>query len=328
MKYANKKLNKIEGYKGVVEDIDLALYKGAYIIDSAYFMKEGAGFDKPFMAAGKVTVMIDWNALFQHGQLVAYVMIDDAELNFMIAPSESDSTGKVQQFGKGVNWLQHFKKMSPLKFNKLEVTNSRINYIDQTKSPHIDGYIRDIRISGSNLQNVQKLDDPLPGELKLSGIAKGGGSLDLSINLNMHKKPMDLNYDLVLKEVDIVDWNDLMKSTTGLDFESGIFSCFSEMKVKDGKIDGYVKPIIENLSIYSENKEQGSFLDKAWEAIAGGIVEIFENQKKEQFASRVPISGTLDDTEINAVRAIWNIFRNAFVEAFSKELEHDVSVSE
>ncbi|HAJ81870.1 MAG TPA: hypothetical protein DCO64_05460, partial [Zunongwangia profunda] len=38
--YVNKTLNNIPGYHGHVEDIDIALWRGAYTIDSLVLIKE------------------------------------------------------------------------------------------------------------------------------------------------------------------------------------------------------------------------------------------------------------------------------------------------
>ncbi len=321
LKYANKKLAKIQGYKGVVKDVDLALYKGAYIIDSVYFTKEGADFPEPFMAAGKVIVMIDWNALLGHGKLVAFVTVENARLNFSVAKSGSGK--KIKQTGKGVNWLEHFRKMSPLEFNRLEVRNSAIYFQDYTTKPEIRVYLNSIRISGSNLQNTKNVKQAFPGELHLTANSLGGGKLNLSVGVNMQKKPMDVNTNLEFEDMVLKEWNDLIQAKSGLDIEAGSFNCYSEIEVSDGKIDGYIKPVIDNLKIKAKKEHEG-FFDKAWEAIAGGIASLLENHKEEQIASRIPVSGTIDDVDADVPAAILNTFKNAFTKAFSKELEHSV----
>lgn len=327
LKMANKRLNKVEGYKGVVENVKLRLYKGAYIIDSTYFMKETGEFEEPFMAAEEVEIMIDWDVLFRHGELVALIIVNNAEMNFAVR--EDDETGeKVKQFGTGVKWLQHFKKMSPLKFNRLIVKSSRINYMDYTTGPITSAYAYNIRIEATNLQNVKGKEEALPGDMTMSATTLGGGIIDLSSRVNFVKKPMDLNINLVLESMDIVDWNDFMKVHTNLDFESGIFNLYSEIKVENGRVNGYVKPLIDNVSLLNWEQEKGGFFDKAWEAIAGAVTEIFENQEEDQIASRVPISGEVKGTDADVMQGVWNIFKNAFVEAFDKGLEGEIDPGE
>ncbi len=328
LKTANNKLSKIERYRGVVEDVDLRLYKGTYIIDSSYFMKKTGDFEEPFMAAEEVEIMVDWDALFRNGKLVALIIVNNAEMNFSVRWKNRETGEKIKQFGKGVDWLQHFKKMSPLMFNRLIVKNSRINYIDYTTEPVTSAYLNDIRIHATNLQNITSKDEPLPGDMTMSATTMGGGILDFSSRVNFVKKPMDLNINMTIEGMDIVDWNDFMIAYTSLDFESGVFNLYSEIEVKNGKVNGYVKPLIDNVSLLNWDQEKGSFLDKAWEAIAGAVTEVFENQEEDQLSTRVPISGEVKGADADVLTGIWNIFKNAFIEAFNKELEHDVDPGE
>ena len=60
----------------------------------------------------------------------------------------------------------------------------------------------------------------------------------------------------------------------------------------------------------------------AYEALAEGVTKVFKNQSKDQFATRVAISGTIGDKNMSASDAIIGILRNAFVEAYKPNLEH------
>jgi len=59
-------------------------------------------------------------------------------------------------------------------------------------------------------------------------------------------------------------------------------------------------------------------LEVAWQALAQGITAIFTNHKKDQFATRVPISGGIDDKKIGTRRAIVNVPHNAFVKPYTR----------
>ena len=59
----------------------------------------------------------------------------------------------------------------------------------------------------------------------------------------------------------------------------------------------------------------------AYEAVAEGVTKLFKNQAKDQFATRVTISGNIDQKNVSAMEAIVGILRNAFVEAYKPNLE-------
>src|ERR1700684_2747647 len=62
----NKQLTHIKGYYGHVEDIDVALIRGAYIIKSIKLDKTGGKIPVPFFSADVADLAIEWNGIF-HG---------------------------------------------------------------------------------------------------------------------------------------------------------------------------------------------------------------------------------------------------------------------
>lgn len=323
---ANKKLEGIKGFEGVVEDVDLKLYKGMYIIDSVYFLNKDTLFNEPLMAAREVKVQIDWEALFDSGEVVAKITVVKPEVNIETRWDEKNGEKKMQT-GQGVKWFDHFKKMSPLRFNKLNVQDGDVFYTDFTTSPNVDFRVNNISISASNLQNTKKLDTILPGNLNMSALLLNNGALEMKGALNFLKDPPDMSTNLTIEGMQLANANDAMRVYTNLDFDTGIFNLYSEMKINDGQIDGYIKPVMDNVSIISKNENE-DFLNTAWEYIAGGIVEVFENQKADQLATRVPVAGSIKDINTDRSVALWNILENAFVDAFRKSLEGSVEFKE
>lgn len=323
---ANKKLEGIKGFEGVVEDVDLKLYKGMYIIDSVYFLNKDTLFPEPLMIAKEVKVQIDWEALFDSGEVVAKITVVKPEVNIETRWDGEEGVKK-RQTGQGVKWFDHFKKMSPLRFNQLNVEDGNVFYTDFTTSPNVDFRMTNISISASNLQNTKKLDTILPGDIHMSALLLNGGELEMNGALNFLKDPPDMNMNLTIEGMQLANANDAMRVYTNLDFDTGIFNLYSEMKMNDGQIDGYMKPVMDNVSIISKNENE-DFLNTAWEYIAGGIVEVFENQQADQLATRVPVSGSIKNVNSDRSAALWNILENAFVDAFRKSLEGSVEFQE
>jgi uncharacterized protein involved in outer membrane biogenesis len=318
---SNKKLEAIEKYDGNIKDVDLRLYKGAYIIKEVAFNKNEGDFSSPFMAANRVEVRIDPSALFKHGKWVAYVIIDSSEINFTRKWKGVGQQTKIAQTGMEVNWLEHFQQLSPLSFNRLEIRNSRINITDHTTKPTIYFQVRSIQVDADNLQNITKVDSPMPGSMHVSAITTGNGKADISMKIDFKNKPPDLDLDFAYEGADMTEWNRIFRAFTDMDLESGQFFCYSELKIKNGDVDGYIKPVMENIEILDHD---GSFLEKIKEAIAEGVKKLAENEKTDQVSSQVPISGTIKDPDIGTIEALSNILKNAFVEAYHKELNRTI----
>src|SRR3569833_562233 len=73
--YVNKKLNELEGYTGHVEDIDISLYRGAYVIKELTLKKKTDPAKYPFLHIDRTDLSVERRALFQ-GRLVGEVVLD------------------------------------------------------------------------------------------------------------------------------------------------------------------------------------------------------------------------------------------------------------
>ena len=88
--YANKALEEVPGYYGHINDIDIALIRGAYIINTFYLNKvDSVTFDQtPFLSANKMDLSVEWRALF-HGRLVGELQVYTPKLMFTKDKAES-----------------------------------------------------------------------------------------------------------------------------------------------------------------------------------------------------------------------------------------------
>ena len=64
--------------------------------------------------------------------------------------------------------------------------------------------------------------------------------------------------------------NDLLRAYANVDVVDGTFSFFSELRIADGKIDGYVKPLFQDVDVYDREQDQKEgFFRKLWEKHRG-----------------------------------------------------------
>ena len=74
------------------------------------------------------------------------------------------------------------------------------------------------------------------------------------------------------------------------------------------------------MSIFNPAKEDNP-ITAVWEAILEGVTRIVRNYSKDRFGTKVPFSGTFERPNPEILTTIGNAFRNAFIKAFSGELE-------
>ena len=91
--YVNRTLDRNPMYAGKIGDVRIQLWRGAYSIDDITISKTTGNVPVPFFAAKRVDFAIQWDALL-HRKVVGRVLMQDAELNFVDAPTEGeDQTG-------------------------------------------------------------------------------------------------------------------------------------------------------------------------------------------------------------------------------------------
>jgi hypothetical protein len=66
----NRVLSEIPGYHGWVDDIDIALYRGAYVINGLHLYKNGN--KQPMLDFPKTDISIEWKSLFK-GRIVSEI---------------------------------------------------------------------------------------------------------------------------------------------------------------------------------------------------------------------------------------------------------------
>lgn len=317
--YINKTLVELPGYTGKIEDVDIALFRGAYVIDGLQVLKEDGDYTLPFISVDRIDFSIQWNALFK-GKLVGEVIFDRPTLRFLDHKQENKD-----QYGEGVDWTEPVKKWIPVKINKLLIQDGKVYFKNPTSKPDVDLYISGVKFEINNLRNADKLTSKLPSDFYMSGVTIGDGALTAQGKINVLKPIPDFDLSFKLESVDIVALNDFLKVYSNVDAEKGNFSLYSEIAIDDAMISGYVKPIIKDLKIIDLTKDSQNPVQLVWESIVAAVTSIFTNHNKDQFASKVPFEGSLKDPDVKIFQSIWNVFRNAFVKAFKNKVDDAIT---
>lgn len=318
--YVNKTIHNLKGYDGSVRDIDIHLWRGAYQIHDLNIVKESGAIPTPFVKAKTIDLAVDWRALF-HGAIVAEIHLYDAELNFATSKG-----GREQQTGKEANWINFIDKLSPLDINRLLIHDGKVAYKDFSASPQVDVFIDNIRMEVLDLRNVDNENIALPSTLNLTGTSIGKGQLTLRGKMNILKNTPDFDMDMDFENISLPAINNYSRDRAAIDFVSGVLSVYAEVAAKDGRITGYVKPVVRNIEMVSSRQDNNPF-NYIWESIASFFIEIFSNQPHDQFATRIEIEGTVDNPQTNIWSTIGGILSNAFVQAFSQSTDGTVDFS-
>lgn len=318
LKQINTRLGTLPEYEGHVEDIDLALYRGAVQLNDFSLHKKQGDEIIPFVSIETVDFSIDWKALF-NGRIVARTTTIRPTVNFV---ASTDTTE--EQFGGDYLWFEELAEMRPLEINKFEVVDGEIHYRQFDSEPKIDLVVSNIDIVAKNLRNVVSKNKTLPSSIDVSATVLDSGNLTSSVKINLIKEIPDLNANVSLESVGIPSFNDYLRVHTKMDAAKGELNFYSEVAVDDGNIRGYFKPLIEELD-WAQQGENATLLGKIKEGGSDLLSKLLSNPKSQKIASKIPLSGSIEDTDVNIWRTMYYLFRNAFVDAIEGEVEHTIS---
>jgi len=318
--YLNGRLARMGSYSGHIADIDIHLWRGAYSIDRLTIQKVDGKVPVPFFDTARADISLSWRALAR-GRLRGKVDFYQPVLNFVDGRGEGDT-----QTGKGVDWRQPLRALVPTRIEELNVMDGTVTFHNFVSSPKVDLKMTEVNGTATNLTNVQGEGGSRVAHMHATAKVLGDAPLEMRAEFDPLQELGDFRYELSVRDIKLVKANDLARAYTGLDFAGGEGDFFMELQARDRRLDGYAKPLFHGLKIFSwkqdVEQEKKNPLKLAYEAVAEGVTKIFKNQSKDQFATRVPISGTIGGKSMSPVEAILGILRNAFVEAYKPSLEH------
>ena len=131
-----------------------------------------------------------------------------------------------------------------------------------------------------------------------------------------------------LKDLRLPELNEFLKYYMAVVARDGTFSMFTEATAKEGRFDGYVKPVVKNLDILRLKPEKKSLGEVIKGFFAKILEAVFENKSKQQLATKIEFSGTFENPKVSVWSAISNLLRNAFVQALDPSLEGSVAPAE
>jgi hypothetical protein len=319
LKYVNNALAGIKGYYGHVEDVDLAIIRGAYQINDLLLVKVDTVTQQkdtiPFFKTRRIDLSVQWKAIFK-GRIVGEIEVMDPVLNFVKGKHQNED---VKQ--DTTDFTEVLKKLMPLTVNHFKIVNGQVHFRDPYASPAIDVPLSNIQVLADNLSNVNDSNKVLPASIQASGDMYGG-SMKLNVKLNPLEKQPTFDLNAGIDNVDMTSLNPFFKKYGKFEVDKGNFGLYTEFAAKNGNFRGYVKPLLKDVEVAKE----GTFGQIVWANVVSGIKWVFENHKKDQVATKVPIEGRFENPNTSLWTAISYILRNAFVLALQPSVDNEIGI--
>jgi len=317
LRFVNRKLDEMPGYRGHVEAVHIHLWRGAYSIEQIRLDKVDGKVPVPFFSARDVDLSVEWKALFQ-GKIVSEITLDHPTLNFVAGPTDKQSQTGID------GWQKVVEDLFPFTINRFEIREGDIHFRDFHQKPRVDIHLDHLNAIATGLTNAQEQSSSLPARFNLTGRAMDHAplSIDMKIAPLALQPTFDLNAEL--KDLKLVTLNDYFNAYALIDVEGGTLSLFTEMTAQDGGFKGYIKPLTKDIDILSLKHDSKNPLRLAWEATVAAVAQIFENQPKSQVGTQIPFSGRFSDPKPDVWKTVGTLLRNAFIRALNPKLDNSI----
>jgi hypothetical protein len=200
-----------------------------------------------------------------------------------------------------------------IRIAELDVTRSALAFANAVADPPYRLYLSDVAMKIRNITNQRAAGR---GDMALTGKFMGTGATTLNARYQPAEPTPDLDVRVAINSTEMKRMNEFWKAHAKFDVVAGEFTFFSELAVRDGMLTGYVKPLLKDVDVYDSAQDRGkNIVRKAYEAVVGALSGVLENQPRDEVATRVDISGRIDQPQVSPVEAAGRLFQNAFFKA-------------
>ncbi|MGM7282405.1 DUF748 domain-containing protein [Pseudomonas guariconensis] len=318
--YLNDRLADMGDYRGHITDVDLAWWRGAYQINELKIVKTSGKVPVPFLDAPLIDLAVSWRSLWYDHAVVAEVVFVHPELNFVDGGNKQNS-----QTGQGTDWRRQLEKLLPITLNEVRIENGTLTFRNFNSKPPVDLKATQLDASIRNLTNVRdekgRRDAHFDGTARLLGDAR----VESRATFDPFSDFDDFEFRLRATGIQLRRFNDFASAYGKFDFNAGHGDLVIEAQAEKGRLHGYIKPLLRDVDVFNwqqdvEDKDKG-FFRSIWEALVGASETVLKNQPKNQFATRVELSGSVHQRNISAFEAFLQILRNGFIQAFNARYE-------
>ena len=313
-RYVNDVLADIPGYNGAVEDIDISLIRGAYVIHNLYLNKVDAGSEVPYLDLGTTDISVEWKSLLK-GKIVGEVIMTNPKFIYVFEDQQGEDEADIE------DWTKALTDLVPIDINHLEIIDGKAAFVEVTADPTIDLNMHSIHLTADNLRNVVSKERNLPSNVAGTAVSIGNGTVNLNGRMNLVKQVPDMDMSFSLENADIAALNDFTNHYAGIDFAEGNFNLYSELAIADGFLTGYIKPLLKDSKLI---EKEDKFFEKLWEGFVGFFKFVLKNQKTDTLATKIPLQGDLNDVKSQVLPAIFNIFKNGWISGFKGIVDDEV----
>jgi hypothetical protein len=216
----------------------------------------------------------------------------------------------------------HNKPQTLILIDHADIIDSELGFVNNAaKSP----YRVFIGQGALHLKNISNHLREGSGTVTLTGQFMGTGTTVMSGTFRPETKSPDFDLYIKIERTQMRAMNELLRAYGDFDVTAGLFSLYSELSVKNGRVEGYIKPLFKDMKVYDARQDkEKSLFHQLYEGLVGGVAHLLENRPREEVATKTDLAGALEHPRTSTWQTVVNLVKNAFVKAILPGFEKAV----
>lgn len=254
--------------------------------------------------------------------LIKKIILNNLEADYLHEAPTAPTKKIAKEIGKTTREYSN-KPSLEVKVDQLEMRGAQVGYVNRAAKPAYHVFFTDAQLTVRNLSNHLKEG---VARAHMEGKFMGSGPSQIELAFRPESKGPDLDLTVSIVDTDMTKMNDLFRAYGNFDVVAGLFSFFSEIKVRQGKIEGYVKPLFREMKVYDRRQDrEKNLFRQLYEGLVGGISALLKNTPRKEVATEIPVSGDIESPQTSTWQTILNLIQNAFFKAILPGFEREVS---
>jgi hypothetical protein len=326
----NRKLAELPNVTGRVDAVKLAVWRGAVVVTDFVLYERGHEGEPPLVHVRRASMRLAPDAWFT-GKLGGSAVVDGAEFNivkrqqFGGAKEAADAAAKAidEKKDEAARWQDTLREAFPMELTRFELKNARVHFVDRSHQPNAEMTVEDLRVVATELQNRADpgQSERYPTHVEIHGTTTGQGKLHASVEVDLFAEKPRFSASFEITGMQLPAVNSFLQAYASADVSRGTFEVYAEMDARDGRYEGYLKPLFHDLDFRTASDEDKNVAERLAEKVVTAVATVLENEDEEQVATKAPFAGNFADNQVDIWSTIAMLFSTAFVQALRRGFE-------
>jgi hypothetical protein len=209
-----------------------------------------------------------------------------------------------------------------IQIERITISDSEFGVVHAGVDPPYRAFFNGLSVDAKHFSNRLK---EKTAQVTVKGAFMGTGMLEARGMFRPETNTPDFDLSVRLVGVQAKMLNDVLHAHGNIDVADGELSVYSQLKVHQGQIRGYVKPLIRRLNVYDRDQDRGKgVLHTLYEGALDAATAALENDERDEVGTKVEVKGAVPHAQIDTWQAASNLIRNAFVKVVLPSFERPI----